>query len=90
VWFSRCPTTAAAINVADGALVGRTPPIERPHCFHTSRQAAGKIAHLCLLAMVKDIATCSYRHGWLSFDELKTTFLELARAAYDNTGECPS
>jgi hypothetical protein len=40
--------------------------------------------------MVKDIATCSYRHGWLSFDELKTTFLELARAAYDNTGECPS
>jgi hypothetical protein len=38
------------------------------------------------LAMVKDIATCSYRHGWLSFDELKSTFLELARAAYDDTG----
>lgn len=39
------------------------------------------------LAMVKDMATCSYRHGWLSFDELKSTFLELARAAYRDTGE---
>jgi hypothetical protein len=39
------------------------------------------------LAMVKDIALRSYRHGWFSMDKLKSTFFELARAAYDDTGQ---
>jgi hypothetical protein len=42
------------------------------------------------LATLRDIATCSYRRGWFSFDQLKSTFRELAMAAYYDTGECPS
>jgi hypothetical protein len=32
------------------------------------------------LAMLRDIATCCYRHHWYSFDELKSVFRELAIA----------
>jgi hypothetical protein len=42
-------------------------------------------------AMLRDIATCCYRHRWYSFDELKSTFLELAIAAYrDGEYKIPS
>jgi len=37
--------------------------------------------------MLRDIATCCYRHRWFSFDELKSAFRELAMAAYAETGE---
>jgi hypothetical protein len=40
-------------------------------------------------AMLRDIATSSYRQHWFSMDKLKSTFLKLARATYDDTGECP-
>jgi hypothetical protein len=40
------------------------------------------------VAMLRDIATCCYRHHWYSFDELKAAFRELAIAAYGDTGEC--
>ena len=39
------------------------------------------------LAMLHDIAKCCYRHRWYSFDELKSAYLELAMAAYSDTGE---
>lgn len=39
------------------------------------------------LAMLQDIATCSYRHHWFSMEKLKSTFRELAMAAYRATGE---
>jgi hypothetical protein len=42
------------------------------------------------LAMLKDMALSSYRHGWFSMDKLKFAFRELAMAAYRDTGECPS
>ena len=41
-------------------------------------------------AMLRDIALSSYRHGWFSMEKLKSTFRELAMAAYHDTGECPS
>jgi hypothetical protein len=37
--------------------------------------------------MLKDLATCSYRHGWFSMKKLRFTFCELAMAAYHETGE---
>ena len=39
------------------------------------------------LAMLKDIAICCRKHHWFSMDELKSTFRELAVAAYRDTGE---
>jgi hypothetical protein len=38
------------------------------------------------LAMLKDVALSSYRHGWFSLDELKSTIRELLVAAHE-TGE---
>jgi hypothetical protein len=38
-------------------------------------------------AMLRDIATCSYRHSWFTMDALKLVFRELAIAAYGDTGE---
>ncbi len=37
--------------------------------------------------MLKEIATCCYRQGWYSFNELKSVFRKLAVAAYGDTGE---
>jgi hypothetical protein len=37
--------------------------------------------------MLKEIATCCYRHHWYSFGELKSVFRELAIAVYGDTGE---
>jgi hypothetical protein len=42
------------------------------------------------LAMLKDMALSSYRHGWFSMDKLEFAFRELAMAACRDTGECPS
>jgi hypothetical protein len=39
------------------------------------------------LEMLKEIATCCYRHHWYSFGELKSVFHELAIAVYGDTGE---
>jgi hypothetical protein len=39
------------------------------------------------IEMLRDIATCCYRHHWYSFNELKSVFRELAMAAYGDTGE---
>jgi hypothetical protein len=39
------------------------------------------------IEMLRDIATCCYRHHWFSFDELKSVFHELAIATYRDTGE---
>jgi hypothetical protein len=39
------------------------------------------------LEMLKDLATCSYRHGWFSMKKLRFTFCVLAMAAYHETGE---
>ena len=39
------------------------------------------------LAMLKDVALSSYRHGWFSLDELKSTIRELVTAAHRDTGE---
>jgi hypothetical protein len=39
------------------------------------------------LAMLKDVALSSYRHGWFSMDELKSTIRELLVAAHRDTGE---
>jgi len=41
-------------------------------------------------AMLREIALSSYRNYWFSMDKLKSTFGELAKAAYRDTGECPS
>jgi hypothetical protein len=38
-------------------------------------------------AMLRDIATCCYRHRWYSFDDLKSALRELAMAAHRATGE---
>ena len=38
-------------------------------------------------AMLRDIATSSYRQHWFSMEKLKSTFRELAVAAYRDTGE---
>jgi hypothetical protein len=39
-------------------------------------------------AMLRDIATSSYRQHWFSMDKLKFTLCQLAKAAYRDTGEC--
>jgi hypothetical protein len=39
------------------------------------------------LEMLKDVALSSYRHGWFSFEELKSIFYRLARDAYGDTAE---
>ena len=39
------------------------------------------------LAMLKDMATCSYRKHWFAMDELKSAFRELAMAAHRDRGE---
>ncbi len=39
------------------------------------------------IEMLKDIATCCYRHRWFSFDEVKSVFRELVMAVYGDTGE---
>jgi hypothetical protein len=41
-------------------------------------------------AMLRDIATCSYRHSWFTMDALKLIFRELATAAYRETGDANS
>jgi hypothetical protein len=38
-------------------------------------------------AMLRDIATSSYRQHWFSMEKLKFTFRELAMAAYRETGD---
>jgi hypothetical protein len=38
------------------------------------------------LEMLKDVALSSYRRGWHSFGELKSTFYRLAMDAYGDTG----
>jgi hypothetical protein len=38
-------------------------------------------------AMLRDIATSSYRQHWFSMDKLKSTFRELLIAAHRETGE---
>jgi hypothetical protein len=42
------------------------------------------------LAMLKDIALSSYRHGWFSMDKLKCAFRQVAMAVYRDTSEIPS
>jgi hypothetical protein len=37
--------------------------------------------------MLRDIATCCYRHRWFSFDELKFAFSQLVIAAHGEAGE---
>jgi len=39
------------------------------------------------IAMLRDIALCGYRHHWFSMEKLKSTFYQLAIAAYRNTDE---
>jgi hypothetical protein len=39
------------------------------------------------LEMLKEVALSSYRHGWFSFNELKSTFYRLAKDAYRDTDE---
>ena len=39
------------------------------------------------IEVLRDIACCSYRHHWYSFEELKSVFRELAIAAYGDTVE---
>jgi hypothetical protein len=39
------------------------------------------------LAMLRDIATCSYRHSWFTMDALKLVLCELAMAAHRETGD---
>ena len=39
------------------------------------------------LETLKEIALSSYRRGWFSFGELKSTFYRLAMDAYGDTGE---
>ena len=39
------------------------------------------------IEMLKEMATCCYRHRWYSFGELKSVFHELALAAYGDTSE---
>jgi len=37
--------------------------------------------------MLRDIANCSYRHRWYSFEELKSAFRELAMDARGGTAD---
>jgi hypothetical protein len=37
--------------------------------------------------MVRDIATCSYRHSWFTMNALELVLRELLTAAYGDTGE---
>jgi hypothetical protein len=37
--------------------------------------------------MLRHIALCGYRHHWFSMEKLKSTFYQLAIAAYRNTDE---
>jgi hypothetical protein len=39
------------------------------------------------IAVLRDIATSSYRQHWFSMDKLKLTFCELAVAAYSDGGD---
>jgi hypothetical protein len=39
------------------------------------------------IAVLRDVATSSYRQRWFSMEELKLVFRELAMAAYRETGE---
>ncbi len=39
------------------------------------------------LAMLQDVALSSYRDGWFSMDELKSTIRELLVAAHRETGD---
>jgi hypothetical protein len=39
------------------------------------------------LAMLRDIATCSYRHSWFTMDALKLVLRELLIATHRETGE---
>ena len=39
------------------------------------------------LAMLQDISTCSYRHGWFPMEKLKFIYRELLVAAHHDTGE---
>jgi hypothetical protein len=39
------------------------------------------------IEMVKDVATCCYRHHCFSFKELKSVFRELAMDVHCDTGE---
>jgi hypothetical protein len=39
------------------------------------------------LAMLRDIATCCYRHSWFTMDALKLVFRELLIAAHRATGQ---
>jgi hypothetical protein len=39
------------------------------------------------IAVLRDVATSSYRQHWFSMEELKLVFRELAMAAYHDTGE---
>jgi hypothetical protein len=41
------------------------------------------------LAMLKNIALSSYRHGWFSMEKLKSVLRELAMAAYGDTDRPP-
>ena len=38
-------------------------------------------------AMLRDISLCCYRHRWFTMDALKLVLIELAIAAYRDTGE---
>ena len=40
--------------------------------------------------MLKDIALSSYRNGWFSMTKVRSTFREMAMAAYRDSGEMPS
>ena len=39
-------------------------------------------------AMLRDIATSSYRQHWFSMEKLKSAFHQLAMANYRDTGKC--
>ena len=39
------------------------------------------------IAVLRDVATSSYRQHWFSMEELKSVFRELAMAAYRDTGQ---
>jgi len=50
-------------------------------------RTAGRYRYFSI-EMLRDIATCCYRHHWYSFEELKSVFRELVMATYSDTGEC--
>jgi hypothetical protein len=49
-------------------------------------RTAGGYRHFTL-AMLRDIATSSYRQHWFSMEKLRSAFGELAMAAHRETGE---